>query len=332
MNKKKVLIITHTKDNNSVDAVINFIKESGSEVIRFDVDRYPLEISLTTLYDGGAWKVLFDDGKISTDLADVTAIWYRRSYNLGDGLHNILEAEYVIPAMGELKRTLYGMLDGLFCFQMERFSVYRRLDSKEEQLRMAMRHGLKVPATCISNDPVEVKRFIRSQEKVVSKMQSSFSIYREKEEHVVFTSEINEDHLEDMDTLKYCPMVFQEKIEKKLELRVTIVGNKIFSFSIDSQRVVNAKVDWRKEGVALLEEWQPYELPMTVQKKLLAFMDDYKLNYGAIDLILTPDDEYYFLEINAAGEYFWLDRLCNNLISKQIAAVLCGDAARREAN
>ena len=44
-----------------------------------------------------------------------------------------------------------------------------------------------------------------------------------------------------------------------------------------------------------------------VQAKLLAFMDDYQLNYGAIDMILTPDNELFFLEINAAGEYFWLD-------------------------
>ena len=54
------------------------------------------------------------------------------------------------------------------------------------------------------------------------------------------------------------------------------------------------------------------------------------MNYGAIDLILTPEDEYYFLEINAAGEYFWLDKLCDNQISKQIAGVLLGNVDRRE--
>jgi glutathione synthase/RimK-type ligase-like ATP-grasp enzyme len=210
--------------------------------------------------------------------------------------------------------------------------MYRRLDSKEEQLRKAAHHGLKIPATCISNDPQKVKQFIENvQGSVVTKMQSSFAIYREKEEHVVFTNEITDDHLQDLEGLKYCPMVFQEKIEKKLELRITIVGREIFAFSIDSQQISNARVDWRKEGVALIENWQPYKLPVEVQNKLHAFMDDYNINYGAIDILVSPEDEYYFLEINAAGEFFWLDRLCNNVISKQIAAVLLGDAPRREA-
>lgn len=161
-------------------------------------------------------------------------------------------------------------------------------------------------------------------------MQSSFAVHKAEEEHVVYTSEVTDAHLADLDGLTLCPMTFQHKLDKKLELRVTIAGKKIFTFSIDSQRVANAQVDWRKEGVAMIDDWQPFELPRDIQQKLLAFMDDYKLNYGAIDLILTPENEYYFLEINAAGEYFWLDKLCDNEISKQIAGVLLGDLERRE--
>ena len=59
-------------------------------------------------------------------------------------------------------------------------------------------------------------------------------------------------------------------------------------------------------------------------------MDMYEVNYGAIDIIVTPDDDYYFLEINSAGEFFWLDRLLeDNPISEQIAKVLLGKANRR---
>jgi hypothetical protein len=331
MAKKKVLIITYTHDNECVDIVSNYIREAGGEAVRFDVDRYPLETKLSTMFADGKWKVLLDNGQTVTDLNDVTAVWFRRSYNVGTGLNKVLEKEFVAPAMGEVKRALFGMLDGLDCFQMARLSVYRRLDSKEEQLRLAVRNGMKVPATCISNDAAEVKKFIDELSgPVITKMQSSFAIYREKKEHVVFTNELTDDHLQDMDTLQYCPMVFQEKIEKKLELRVTIVGDEVFAFSIDSQQLSNARVDWRKEGVTLIENWQPYTLPVDLKKKLLAFMDDYNINYGAIDILLTPDDQYYFLEINSAGEYFWLDRLCNNAISKHIASVLLGDSFRRE--
>jgi hypothetical protein len=333
MATKKVLIITHTQDNECVELVSKQIKEAGGEAIRFDVDRYPLDSNLTTVYKDGKWQVLLDTGNGEMDLNDVTAVWFRRAYGLGSGLNKVLEKEYLQPSLLEVKRTLYGMLDGLNCFHLDHLYTYRRLDSKEEQLRKAVRHGLKIPATCISNDPQEVKQFIEQVEgSVVTKMQSSFAIYREKEEHVVFTNELTDDHLQDLDGLKYCPMVFQEKIEKKLELRITIVGRKIFAFSIDSQQIDNARVDWRKEGVALIDNWQPYQLPANIEKSLHAFMDDYNINYGAIDILVSPDDEYYFLEINSAGEFFWLDRLCDNAISKHLANVLLGNVPRREPN
>ncbi|MNY05372.1 hypothetical protein D3C86_1380920 [compost metagenome] len=58
-------------------------------------------------------------------------------------------------------------------------------------------------------------------------------------------------------------------------------------------------------------------------------MDIYQINYGAVDIIVTPENEHYFLEINSAGEFFWLDRLIDGAISDQIAKVLAGEAPRR---
>ncbi|WP_315823842.1 MvdC/MvdD family ATP grasp protein [Paraflavitalea speifideaquila] len=329
MAKQKILIVTHSADNSSTQIVIDHIREAGAEAIRLDVDRYPLETGLTTLYSAEGWRIqLTTDGMVH-ELEDVTAVWYRRGYNLGKGLQTVVEAPYLPATIEEVKRTLLGMVEGLNAFHLGRNSVYRRLDSKEEQLKVAVRNGLLVPPTCISNDPQQVSRFIDKHERVVSKMQSSFAIYREGEEEVVFTNTVNAAHLEQLDALRYCPMVFQQQLEKKLELRVTIVGQAIFAFSIDSQQTRDAKVDWRKEGAGMVNDWQPYLLPDYMQSRLLAFMDSYGLNYGAIDLILTPEEEYYFLEINAAGEYFWLDKLCHHAISRQIAAVLMESAPRR---
>ena len=330
MEHKKILIITHTGDNTSVDTVIRCIEAAGGEAVRFDVDRYPLETTLTTSFHGRRWSGLLHTPEADYPLEDVTAVWYRRSHGMGKGLQRVTEPQYLPAIMGELKHTLMGMLEGLPCFQLERFSVCRRLDSKEEQLKTAARCGLLIPNTCISNDPDQVRAFInRVGGPVVTKMQSAFAINGEEGEQVVFTSSLTPASAEALDSLRLCPMVFQQKIEKKLELRVTIVGSGVFAFSIDSQKLDNAKTDWRKEGLSLVNDWQPYELPRQLEQQLLDFMDACGLNYGAIDLLLTPGDEYYFLEVNAAGEYFWLDRLCEHAISRQIAAVLLGDAARR---
>ncbi len=329
MTNKKVLIVTHSQDNACVDTVTEYIHVFGGTAIRFDVDRYPLHARLSTFFTDQKWRVVLEND-VMHELEDVTSVWYRRSHHLGKGLDDVIEQAYLPATTGELKRTLYGMLEGLNCFQMERYSTYRRLDSKEEQLKTAAKHGLQIPATCISNSPQAVRTFAQQvNEPIVAKMQSSFALYQDNKEQVVFTNEVTPGDLEELDGIRYCPMVFQQKIEKKLELRVTIVGDALFAFSIDSQQINRAQTDWRKEGRSLLNDWQPYDLPPLVQKQLLNFMDDYSLNYGAIDLILTPNDRFYFLEVNPAGEYFWLDKLCGNAISRQIAIVLLGHASRR---
>lgn len=325
MSSKKVLVITHTKDNASVLKVCQYIQQMGGEAIRFNVDQYPLASTITSQYREGLWEIILENGH-RYHLNDLTSVWYRRSHYIGHGMEDVLSSTYLPASQGEVKRTFYGMVEALPCFQMEKYSTYRRLDSKEEQLRLAASCGLEIPATCISNSPTRVREFLREVGgTVITKMQSSFSIVHEDDEQVVFTNELTAADLSDLDSLAYCPMMFQQKLEKKLELRVTIVGHKIFAFSIDSQKEMNAQIDWRKEGLALMADWQPYTLPLSIQNQLRTLMDHYQLHYGAIDLILTPDDRYYFLEINPAGEYFWLDKLCDFEISHQIAKVLLGD-------
>lgn len=327
---KKVLIITHTQDNECIEVVSKKIKELNGLPIRFNVDEYPLKYSISSCYENNEWKVYLDYQGVRVSIHDVEAVWYRRSHNLGAGLSNVLDKEFVSSAYGEIRTTLFGMLESLNCFQISKFSQYRRLDSKEEQMKIATHLGLKVPETCITNNPQEAKRFVQERpNRVISKMQSSFAIVKDGIENVVFTNVVKEEDLDSIDSLQFCPMQFQEKLEKKLELRVTIVGGEVFTFAIDSQKSENAKVDWRKEGNAMIADWVPYELPLEIKEKLLQMMDIYQVNYGAIDIIVTPDDEYYFLEINSAGEFFWLDRLIDGAISEQISKVLLGNVYRR---
>jgi glutathione synthase/RimK-type ligase-like ATP-grasp enzyme len=51
------------------------------------------------------------------------------------------------------------------------------------------------------------------------------------------------------------------------------------------------------------------------------------LEYGAIDLRLTPDGEYVFFEVNPAGQFLFVEHACGLPISAALAARL---AAGRE--
>lgn len=328
----KILIITHTEDNYSIEKVTENIAKNNWQAIRLNVDEYPMKSSLSSVYNNGVWEswLKTKDGKVRID--DVEAVWYRRAYNIGTGLKEELDPKFYGAVMGEIRGTLFGFLESFDCYTLGKPSVYRRIDSKEEQLKIAEKIGFNIPETCITNDPEKVKNFIQSiKGEAICKMQTGFAIYEGDVENVVFTNVVSEENLDELDSLKYCPMKFQRRLEKHRELRITVVGQQIFPFEIDSQQFEDAKVDWRKDGVNIIEDWKPTELPQEITTKIHELLDVYHVDYGAIDMILEPDGTYYFIEINGAGEFFWLDNLTeDNQISKAIADLLCGKVERRE--
>jgi len=50
------------------------------------------------------------------------------------------------------------------------------------------------------------------------------------------------------------------------------------------------------------------------------------LCYGAIDMILTPDGRYVFIELSPNGQYLWIEHETGLPISDAICDLLAGDA------
>ena len=165
---------------------------------------------------------------------------------------------------------------------------------------------------------------------MVTKMLSSFAVYDEGRELVVFTNPVKPEDLEDLSGLSLCPVTFQELLPKSLELRVTVVGRQVMSAALDSQSSARAAHDWRRDGLRMIQDWRPYQLPPEVEEKILRLMDYFSLNYGAIDIILTPDGRHVFLELNPSGEFFWLERTPGLPISEALADLLLGHSPRRK--
>lgn len=321
-----VLIITHSGDNECIETVSAAIRARGGRPVRLDTDRYPTSVGLSTLQArrGTGLVVTRDE---SVPLESLQAVWYRRfaaGGRLPESMGDTREA-----AVGETRRTLQGTIANLGCFQLDPLAAVQRTHHKELQLRLAAEEGLAVPRTLVTNRAEDARDFWRRLEgRVVTKMQHAFAIYREGRETVVFTNRVRERDLDALDDLRLCPMTFQEEIPKALELRVTIVGRRVMAASIDSARRRKTEVDWRRDGLGILHDWEPYELPPTVAERMLALQRRLGLNYGAADFILTPDGRHVFLEVNPVGEFFWLDRDPGLPISDSIAAVLLGQAER----
>lgn len=77
---------------------------------------------------------------------------------------------------------------------------------------------------------------------------------------------------------------------------------------LDSQSDEGAKLDWRAMQGANLDI-QPYKLPTFIENKLHNLMDKLGIVFGSFDLIVTPDDDYIFLEVNEQGQFLWIEEL-----------------------
>lgn len=329
-----ILIVTHSNDNDSVARVVEAIARKGGHTIRFDTDRYPTDVCLSSYYgtsvSGDDERLTLTNEEGEFDLREVTAIWHRR-LNFGGQLPAGLDKQLRHASLGEARAAAHGMLASLKTFRMDHLRHIRHAENKQLQLQVAREVGLKTPRTLTTNDPAAVRAFAKScEDGMVTKMLSSFAIYEEGKELVVFTNPVRHEDLADLSGLKLCPATFQELLPKSLEIRVTVVGHRVMCASIDSQVSARAVHDWRRDGLRMLHDWRQYQLPHDVEEKILCLMDYFCLNYGAIDIILTPDDQHVFLELNPGGEFFWLEHSPGLPVSDAIADVLLGYSARRE--
>jgi MvdD family ATP-grasp ribosomal peptide maturase len=327
---KKILIITYSEDNECIDMVKTAVKEKNGGTYRFNTDLFPTGIQLSLVESNKKKRVVITGPEGELNLEEITGIWYRR-VRLGDKIPQAMDPELRKASILEARTVFFGFLESVDTFILDRVSKIRIASHKQLQLQIAKKLGLKIPRTLTSNNPGEVREFFPTcKHGMITKMLASFSVYEGDKEKVVFTNLVKEEDLEDLDGLSFCPMTFQENVPKKLELRITIVGNQVFTASLDSKASQLAQNDWRKDGLGLIDSWEAYSLPSGIETKLLQLMDYFALNYGAVDMIVTPDNKHVFLEINPAGEFFWLETYNPKFpISRSIADVLLGEGLRR---
>jgi glutathione synthase/RimK-type ligase-like ATP-grasp enzyme len=121
-----------------------------------------------------------------------------------------------------------------------------------------------------------------------------------------------------LDTVQYAPVIFQEYVEG-LDLRVTVVGGDVFAAEIDARRTTYP-VDMRMViGEAPI---RGVELPADLIDTVLSLMRELGLRFGAIDMRRTPEGKFFFLEVNPAGQWLFVERRTGLQISQAVADLL----------
>jgi len=193
-------------------------------------------------------------------------------------------------------------------------SIYAA-ENKLYQLKIAQRCCLSVPETYVGNTLPET---IQSARTYIVKSLDTALFYDNGQEMFTYSTMISGQELLNAE-IQSAPIIVQEYLCDKTDIRATVIGDTIFAVSI-TKNGCNIEGDWRKSEKESLK-YSPIDLPVNVQEHIRELMHKLGLRFGGIDLALV-NDTYYFIEINPTGEWGWLVSTTKFPIDKAIAEYL----------
>jgi biotin carboxylase len=320
-----ILILTEAFDPHA-DAVIARLRRRGVEVARFNPADFPAHASVSVAFSADGLDALtLQTDSAALDLAGLTAVWWRRPQTpLPD------ETESDAATRGYVSEECRAVLNDLWHALPCRFvpappAVLRRAELKAAQLVVAGKLGFELPPTLVTTSPRDFLAFYREHGgNVISKLPSG-TLYRQQSEVARYTQVVATREVGFAQSLRRCPVIFQAYVPKRLEVRVTVVGSALFPAEIHSQHTHRTRHDWRRYDHRATP-YLPHELPHDVAERCLRLVAELGLCYGAIDLVLTPDGRYVFLEINPNGQYLWIEHATGMPISDAVCDLLLGAA------
>ena len=185
---------------------------------------------------------------------------------------------------------------------------------KAFQLGSAINNNLVVPPTLISANPNDIRAFCREYRTVVYKPMAPFHVYNSASgEHWYTPTSLikNIDDIDD-DVLARAPGIYQRYINKRCDLRVTVIGTRLFACEILNESG-GQFIDWRVHADDVNCRFRSISLDWEVRESILGFMRKMKLASGSLDFVIGVDGKYYFLEVNEAGQFLFLERRCPEL-------------------
>lgn len=309
-----IVVISHPADTHAV-RVMETLARRGCDAFLFDIANFPTDGTLTIDYaDPGSPRARLKHHVAgSIELSEATAVWWRRPQFVR--LDGIVDPDARGFAYGEWHEALYGLYQLLRCPWMNPPGADDTASRKVNQLRVASRIGLRVPTTLMTSDAAEAKAFIRRYglgNTIYKTFSATHQVWRE-------TRLVTASDLTHLDALRLAPVIFQEYIPAVADLRVTIVGGQLFAMAIDT-RGTSYEIDFR---VSLAEaRTSAVPLPGDLAGLLFGMVKEYGLVYAAVDLRLTPEGEYVFLEINPAGEFLFAEAGTGLPITEAVAGWL----------
>jgi MvdD-like protein with pre-ATP grasp domain len=307
-----IVIISEPTDVHAHAVLRELTRRGVADTCILDFRDVPQRVRLDmTLGNAGPSAFVLElTGGRRLQVDQVRSFWWRRpqAFALPGGMAPHAQQF----ALSELSTALQGMWQCSEALWVNNIVRDAAAAHKPWQLDQARQVGLTIPDTLITTDPEKVRAFwqARRGEVIYKPFLQTFHSWRE-------TRQLKADQLAQLDSVRLAPVIFQSLIPGAADLRVTVIGSEVFPAAVDLRKM-EYKLDVRLNQQA----YERHPLPPATTEKLLALMRRLGLEYGAIDLRLTPDGDYVFFEVNPAGQFLFVEHACQLPISAALAAHL----------
>lgn len=255
---------------------------------------------------------------------DILSVWYRKpDFYTADSIP--VESKYrdyahsAVKGHADISKGLFGN-----ALWVSGYYEIKRASNKVRQLMVAYEVGLKTPDTIFTSSSRAAEAFIRKHPATIVKTLASVFAPNEKGETMFFfAKKVNAANRPSLSGLNVAPAIFQQAINAVLDIRVTVVAHKLFAASITGSDIDKEQVrDWRiahfKGSISIV----PHKLPDDIATKCKKLVKALGLKFGAIDLVLDKNGDYWFLENNPNGQWAFIEEATKQPIGKAIAGLL----------
>lgn len=239
------------------------------------------------------------------------SIWFRRPRHPSAAyLPQVNAADHAF-VFNEWKRyelnlnALAGSMPGAFWVNPPDAAL--RAENKLVQMQAAQHCGLRFPPMLVSNDPERIRAFAAAHGPIIYKPFQTHS-WQDVDGHIhsSYARTVHPEQLQDDASLRLCPGIFQSRVTKSHDLRVMMIGERVFTARFDTPPDDDC-VDWRAASMGDRMRHGVAELPSALEQTLHALMRDLGLVFGCIDLVVDAAGDVHFLEINQSGQFLFLE-------------------------
>ncbi|HFK1531037.1 TPA: MvdC/MvdD family ATP grasp protein [Bacillus cereus] len=305
---KTILIIT-----NTIDLTADYLIKKYSHKTKFfrlNTDRF-FDYDITITDNDNFIRNKRSKFKVNTK--EIDSLYYRKI-----SMPNLdaYENKYWNLMHREIFSTIEGIAETTGNIALTRPSLLRRADNKIVQMKVAREVGFTTPNSLITNSDYEANSFCSKNNLSIVKPLSVGRVIEKNKIGIIQTNLV--ENRSNIQGLELSPAYFQNYIQKDIEIRLTVVGNKLFGVSINSTN----QIDWRKQDASLT--YNKVAIPDQIAKMCLDMMKRLEINFAAFDFIIR-NDNYIFLELNANGQWLWLEEILKLNISDAIIHHLLGE-------